>query len=94
MSRERHVPIRTCMGCGARAPQPVLLRLRRSTRGTLTQAIPPDTQGRSGYLHLRRECWDQFASRKGRIRSLGCSLDRAQRVACLSELEHVFSAIR
>ena len=87
-----HVPVRTCMGCGQRAPQAELLRLRGAADGTLTVVAARSSGGRTGYLHPRRECWERFAGRKGRVRSLGCTVDKAQRAAGVQQLERSLSA--
>jgi predicted RNA-binding protein YlxR (DUF448 family) len=42
--------------------------------------------GRGGYLHGAEDCWGRFASRKGMVRSLGVSVDRAARAALIDQL--------
>lgn len=81
-----HVPIRTCMGCGAAAPQSGLLRVVRSSDGALQLDAPRRVGGRGGYLHRRRDCWDRFAKRKGPLRSLRTSVDRPARAALVATL--------
>jgi predicted RNA-binding protein YlxR (DUF448 family) len=88
----RHVPIRMCIGCGERAPQVDLLRLRHADDGTLVVVTAPPVSGRTGYLHRRPACWEQFARRKGRVRSLGSQVDRAQRMACVADLQRTSSS--
>ena len=91
MSERRHVPMRMCMGCGERAAQSELLRVRGTADGRLLVVAAGAALGRTGYLHRDRECWERFAGRKGQVRSLGCSLDKAQRAACTNELERAVS---
>ena len=86
MSQGTHVPVRRCIGCGERAPQRELLRFSRSVGGGL-EMVGRTSSGRSGYLHRREVCWQQFSARKGLVRSLGCTLDRAARVAFVQELK-------
>ena len=86
MTSGTHVPVRMCMGCGTRTPQPELLRVSRARDGTLGLAGRMH-QGRSGYLHPREECWERFAARKGLVRSLGCSVDKTTRNALVQELK-------
>jgi len=90
--RHRHVPTRMCMGCGERAAQDILVRLRATLENTLRVVEPKSARGRSGYLHREPRCWHAFASRKGRVRSLGCNVDKALRLACVEELERALSA--
>ncbi len=86
MTHNKHVPVRMCMGCGARALQPELLRVARARDGSL--AIAGRTQhGRTGYLHRRQECWERFAARKGPVRSLRYSIDKTTRIALVEELK-------
>lgn len=86
MSHGTHVPVRMCIGCGARAPQRELLRLSLAAGGGLELAGKAPL-GRSAYLHRRPECWEQFAARKGLVRSLGCAVDRATRAATVHALK-------
>ena len=86
MKHSKHIPVRMCMGCGARTPQTELLRVSRVRDGALGIAGQMH-QGRSGYLHRREECWERFAARKGLVRSLGCSVDKTTRIALVQELK-------
>lgn len=89
MSRRTHVPMRMCMGCGARAPQSVFVRVAAGPGATLRAIQDHKHQGRSGYLHRDKECLDRFASRKGPLRSLGCSVDKLVRAAFIAELQRI-----
>jgi predicted RNA-binding protein YlxR (DUF448 family) len=80
-------PVRMCMGCGGRAPQRDLLRLAVATDGTLAVVAGRQHSGRTGYVHPKRECWERFAARKGPLRSLGRTLDKASRVALVQQLK-------
>jgi uncharacterized protein len=74
----RHVPIRTCVGCGERAPQAALTRVARATDG-----LRPDPgrrlPGRGAYLHPAASCWAAFVARRGPVRSLRATPTRAER---------------
>jgi uncharacterized protein len=83
----RHVPVRTCMGCGQRAPQPTLLRVSVAANGSLGVVRRAPQCGRCGYLHRRADCWLHFAARKGPIRSLRRSVDKTTRLAFVQGLE-------
>jgi len=78
-SKGRHRAIRTCVGCGGRAPQGALIRFRVSPTGEVVLADASRVPGRSAYLHLDPECWSQFLRRKGRVPSLRRTLSREQR---------------
>ena len=65
---ERHVPIRTCAGCGRRAPKAELVRLV-ARRGVLTEAHPGAT-GRGVYTCRRLSCFERAAARRAFARTL------------------------
>jgi predicted RNA-binding protein YlxR (DUF448 family) len=75
------------MGCGAIDPRQALLRVVRTDTGALDLDGERRAAGRGGYLHVRPECWTRFARRKGAIRSLRASVDRAARAALVAQLE-------
>lgn len=87
MSRRGHVPIRTCLGCGAVDPQQTLLRVVRADGGALGVDAERRAGGRGGYLHPRPACWARFARRKGSLRSLRATVDRAARAALVEQLQ-------
>lgn len=74
------------MGCGAAAPQAGLLRVVRTVEGDLQLDPGRRAGGRGGYLHRQRYCWDRFARRKGPLRSLRATVDRAARSALVAAL--------
>jgi len=78
-------PVRSCVGCGARAPQDGMIRVTWRDG-----ALQPDTAkraaGRGGYLHRTPACWDAFVVRRGSVRSLRTAVPRAAREALVREL--------
>lgn len=60
-------PIRTCAGCGRKAPQAELLRFV-AIRGTLTLA--PKGPGRGVYTCRRRSCFERALDRRAFNRTL------------------------
>ena len=64
-----HVAVRSCIGCGARAPQDTLVRLVAGADG-LRLDPARRAPGRGGYLHRDPACWDAFVRRRGAVRSL------------------------
>lgn len=86
MNGTPHVPVRMCVGCGTRAPQAALLRFSTTSGGALALVVRRSMQGRSGYLHPQRVCWERFASRGGPIRSLGRTVDKPRRLTFVQEL--------
>jgi len=81
------VPIRTCTGCGERAPRTALVRF--VAEGGLTADPTRRRPGRGGYLHARESCYEAFLARKPALRSLRRSVDRTARAALVEQLRHV-----
>ena len=80
-------PIRSCIGCGERAPQQELLCLVSAPDGTLRVVDRRRRTGRTAYLHDRLGCWERFAGRKGAVRSLRRSVDKHARIALVQGLK-------
>jgi predicted RNA-binding protein YlxR (DUF448 family) len=65
---ERHVPIRTCAGCGRRAPKAELVRLV-AREGVLVEA-DRGAPGRGVYTCRRLSCFERAAARRAFARTL------------------------
>ena len=73
-------PVRTCVGCGARAPQQRLVRFVAAAGGLALDArrrLP----GRGAWLHREPACWSAFVQRRGAVRSLRTTPSREARQA-------------
>jgi len=57
--RSRHVPLRTCLACGVKQPQRLLVRLVRSSPERVEIDFKRVKRGRGGYLCHSRECWQR-----------------------------------
>ena len=80
------MPIRTCVGCGQRDLQSVMVRVTRDEGGYLTIDAKRRLNGRGGYLHRAENCLENFARRKGLIRALGANVDRKARSVLVERL--------
>lgn len=73
--------LRTCVGCGTRAPRATLLRFvlddDRGLRLDPRKCLP----GRGAWLHAVEACGRAFAERRGSVRSLRAAPSRAARLA-------------
>lgn len=78
-------PIRTCVGCGARAPQGDLVRFV-AVAGALALDERRCLPGRGAYLHRQPSCWTALVRRRGAVRSLRATPSRAAREALLETL--------
>jgi len=58
-SRQRHVPLRRCVGCGTQHPQRELVRIVKTPEGRVTvdQGLPK-MAGRGVYLCHSPGCWE------------------------------------
>ena len=79
------LPIRTCVGCGQRDEQRVLVRLVATPEGL---RLDPARRavGRGAYLHPEASCWANFVRRRGPVRSLRLAPGRAERERVVAEL--------
>ena len=77
VSKVKHIPQRTCVGCRSVLPKRTLIRLVRSADGV--QVDPHGkASGRGAYLHDRRSCWDK-ALKGALAAALKTELSRADR---------------
>ena len=77
MNRVAHgEPIRTCVGCGERAPQRALVRVRVTADGRLSEY---ERRGRSAYLHARTDCVRALVRSKGLSRALRTTIAKGPR---------------
>jgi predicted RNA-binding protein YlxR (DUF448 family) len=73
-ARPRHIPRRTCVGCGTVAAKRDLVRVVRTVEGAVERDSSGKKAGRGAYLCLNPTCWDQ-AVKRGRLeRSLKAKL--------------------
>jgi predicted RNA-binding protein YlxR (DUF448 family) len=73
-----HVPIRTCAGCGGRAPRAEMRRVALSEdRRSLEWR---STGGRGTYLHESADCVRRFVDAKKAIPGLRVRMERAERL--------------
>ena len=80
-------PIRTCVGCGERAPQSDLVRFIAAGDALVVAGRGRRAPGRGAYLHGRPVCWAAFAKRRGSVRSLRWTPSPAARERLVESLE-------
>lgn len=61
-------PERTCIGCGKRAPQSELVRVKAEGANVIVDANR--TGGRGAWLHASRTCLDRAVARRAFARAL------------------------
>ena len=76
-SRQKHVPVRTCVGCRESRPKRDLVRVVRLADDGIVVDETGKRNGRGAYLCRRRPCWQRALDRG--------ALGRALRVRLTSE---------
>ncbi|HUF42700.1 MAG TPA: DUF448 domain-containing protein [Verrucomicrobiae bacterium] len=84
MTKGKHAPERTCLGCGAREKQAIMIRLTATSDGGV---IMEPIQGRGGYLHRREDCWKMFINRKSHFRAFRRETSRTARETLVRQLK-------
>jgi hypothetical protein len=80
-------PVRTCVGCGERAPKPGLHRFVAECDGGLRADPARRAPGRGAYLHPRPECLRRFVRATGPVRSLRRTPTPAARALLAAQLD-------
>jgi len=57
---KRHIPIRTCVSCGARRNKKELIRLVLDTQGVVIRDDSGKKKGRGAYVCKRKSCWEKL----------------------------------
>ena len=87
--KPRHIPQRTCIGCGEARPKRELIRIVRTPDGRVVLDPTGKKSGRGAYLCAKRSCWEP-ALRKGKLEhEFGVTLtpeDRAELEAYVETL--------
>ena len=69
MYQTKHIPIRTCVGCGKKGPQKDFIKIIRTKEKSIVvklNYISDKSEGRSIYLCRSYDCWTE-AVKKGKI---------------------------
>ena len=85
MSRERKVPIRTCIACRETSEKRTLVRIVRTPTGEVRLDSSGKMAGRGAYLCDRKECLTQAIKHKKLDRALKCEIPSS----VLRELENI-----
>jgi predicted RNA-binding protein YlxR (DUF448 family) len=66
MMSGRHVPLRSCVNCGRKAPKPELIRIVATPNGTVLTDPTGKTSGRGAYVCRDASCI-QMGIKRGRL---------------------------
>ncbi len=72
--RRKHVPQRTCVGCGETRSKRELTRIVRMPDGTVDIDPTGKKPGRGAYLCKRVRCWEQALAKGAITRALGITI--------------------
>lgn len=70
MTKERHVPQRTCIGCRTSSAKRQFVRVVRAQAGGVAVDATGRQNGRGAYLCERLECWQEALKRDRLARAL------------------------
>jgi predicted RNA-binding protein YlxR (DUF448 family) len=77
--RPKHVPQRTCVACREQLAKRSLIRIVRTTEGTVELDPTGKKNGRGAYLHDRRSCWERGLGKGTLARALNVEISPAAR---------------
>ena len=70
MTKERHVPQRTCIGCRTSSAKRQFVRVVRTAEGRVQVDATGRQNGRGAYLCERLDCWQEALKRDRLARAL------------------------
>ncbi len=77
--RQRHIPERTCVGCGLVEPKRQMVRVVRDSAGKVEVDPTGKRAGRGAYLHKDAGCWEKALQRSSLSRALKTELSPEDR---------------
>jgi uncharacterized protein len=79
--RHKHVPQRTCVGCGQVQGKREMVRVVRTPQGQVEVDPTGKRNGRGAYLHRTQSCWDAAVSDGRLAHALKVTLSEPDRQA-------------
>jgi predicted RNA-binding protein YlxR (DUF448 family) len=70
----KHIPLRTCIGCGQVEPKRAMVRVVRTPDAGIQVDATGKRAGRGAYIHPRAECWQNALQRRAVERALETTL--------------------
>jgi predicted RNA-binding protein YlxR (DUF448 family) len=68
--RQKHVPQRTCVGCGLVQPKRQMVRVVRTLSGRVEMDPTGKLSGRGAYLCKKADCWEKAMQKSALSRAL------------------------
>jgi len=83
----KHVPARTCCGCGRKNDKRDMVRIVRSSEGAVSVDVTGKAVGRGAYLCEDPACWETGITKNKLDRTLKMTIGSDQRAALLAYAE-------
>ena len=80
----KHVPVRTCCGCGRKSTKRDMVRIVRSPEGMVSVDATGKAAGRGAYLCEDLSCWETGVTKSRLQRTLNTSINSEQRQELLA----------
>ncbi|HHT72501.1 MAG TPA: YlxR family protein [Firmicutes bacterium] len=74
--RQKHVPVRTCIGCRTAQPKRAMLRIVRTPDGEVLPDPTGKKSGRGAYICYSKQCLEAALAGRRLERALGCTIDQ------------------
>jgi uncharacterized protein len=81
--RQKHVPERTCVGCGTQQAKRQMVRVVRDITGKVAVDPTGKRSGRGAYLCKKAECWERALQRSSLNRALKTEVSADDREALM-----------
>lgn len=89
MSKAKHIPQRTCVGCRTTSAKRQFVRVVRRPDGTVEIDPTGKRNGRGGYLCARRACWEEALKKDRLARALRTTISPREREELLRVAEQL-----
>ena len=83
----KHIPVRTCCGCGRKGGKREMIRIVRSPLGSISVDTTGKASGRGAYLCEDVSCWQVGLNQNRLERTLNTTMDSYQRMELLDYVE-------
>ena len=83
----KHIPVRTCCGCGRKDGKREMIRIVRSPLGKIFVDTTGKASGRGAYLCEAVSCWQVGLNQNRLERTLKTAMDSKQRIELLDYVE-------
>jgi len=79
VSKAKHIPQRTCVGCRTASAKRAFVRIVRTPEGTVEVDPSGKRNGRGAYLCADRACWEEALKKDRLARALRATISGTER---------------